>query len=200
MDIRKKYKLAGRQFSIKNIHEPESVENYAIARKRLVFEEFFMLQMMLLRMKSVSDGKITGAKMKKVDMKPFFGQLTFSFTDAQNKVFNEIRKDMSSGKVMNRLVQGDVGSGKTAVAMAAAYTAVKNGFQAVMMAPTEVLAAQHLESFKPVFEPLGITVFCLRADKRQRKKERVSRKSKTVRRILLSELMHLYRTALNIKK
>ena len=66
-------------------------------------------------------------------------------TDAQNKVFNEIRKDMSSGKVMNRLVQGDVGSGKTAVAMAAAYTAVKNGFQAVMMAPTEVLAAQHLE-------------------------------------------------------
>ena len=68
--------------------------------------------MMLLRMKSVSDGKITGAKMKKVDMKPFFGQLTFSFTDAQNKVFNEIRKDMSSGKVMNRLVQGDVGQRK----------------------------------------------------------------------------------------
>lgn len=178
MDIRKKYKLAGRQFSIKNIHEPESMENYAIARKRLVFEEFFMLQMMLLRMKSVSDGKITGAKMKKVDMKPFFGQLTFSFTDAQNKVFNEIRKDMSSGKVMNRLVQGDVGSGKTAVAMAAAYTAVKNGFQAVMMAPTEVLAAQHLESFKTVFEPLGINTVLLTGGQKAKEKREVLEKIK----------------------
>lgn len=156
--IRKKYKLAGRAFSIKNIHIPESLESYGIARERLVFEELFMLQTALLRLKSENTADKNGIKMEKTDMTPFFDSLPFSFTDAQKRVFDEISGDMVSGKVMNRLVQGDVGSGKTAVAMAAAYMAVKNGFQAVMMAPTEVLAAQHYESFKAVFEPLGIKI------------------------------------------
>ena len=156
--IRKKYKLAGRAFSIKNIHIPESLESYGIARERLVFEELFMLQTALLRLKSENTADKNGIKMEKTDMTPFFDSLPFSFTNAQKRVFDEISGDMVSGKVMNRLVQGDVGSGKTAVAMAAAYMAVKNGFQAVMMAPTEVLAAQHYESFKAVFEPLGIKI------------------------------------------
>lgn len=160
-EIRRKYKLSGRRFAIKNIHEPENMENYELARKRLVFDEFFMLQMSLLRIKSVNDSKMTGIKIKKTAMKPFFESLPFSFTDAQEKVFKEIRNDMNQDKVMNRLVQGDVGSGKTAVAMAAAYMTVKNNYQAVLMAPTEVLAAQHFESFKAVFDPLGINILLL---------------------------------------
>ncbi|MEA4973204.1 MAG: ATP-dependent DNA helicase RecG [Candidatus Metalachnospira sp.] len=160
-EIRKRYKLSGRKFAVKNIHEPDNMENYELARKRLVFDEFFMLQMSLLRIKAVNDSRVTGIRMKKMDMKQFFDSLSFSFTDAQEKVFREIRNDMSKSKVMNRLVQGDVGSGKTAVAMAAAYMTVKNGFQAVMMAPTEVLAAQHLESFKATFEPLEIKILLL---------------------------------------
>lgn len=161
LEVRKKYKLSGRRFAVKNIHEPESMENYELARVRLVFDEFFMLQMSLLRVKSVNKSSLSGINMKNVYMAPFFSRLTFSFTNAQEKVFSEIQRDMMSGNVMNRLVQGDVGSGKTAVAMAAAYMTVKNGFQAVMMAPTEVLASQHFESFKAVFEPLDVKVLLL---------------------------------------
>lgn len=156
--VRKKYRLAGKAFSVKNIHMPESPESYEIARKRLVFEELFMLQTALLRLKNDNITDKNGIKMGKIDMSEFFSSLPFKFTDAQNKVFEEITSDMVSGNVMNRLIQGDVGSGKTAVAMASAYMAVKNGCQAVMMAPTEVLASQHYESFKSVFEPLGIRI------------------------------------------
>ena len=154
--VRKEYKLAGKEFSVKNIHLPESPESCELARERLVFEELFMLQTALLRLKEENISDKTGIRMEKTDMGPFFDSLPFSFTPAQKRVFDEMEGDMLSGRVMNRLVQGDVGSGKTAVAMAAAYMAVKNGFQAVMMAPTEVLAQQHYESFKTVFEPLGI--------------------------------------------
>ena len=154
--VRKEYKLAGKEFSVKNIHLPESPESCELARERLVFEELFMLQTALLRLKEENISDKTGIRMEKTDMGPFFDSLPFSFTPAQKRVFDEMEGDMLSGRVMNRLVQGDVGSGKTAVAMAAAYMAVKNGFQAVMMAPTEVLAQQHYESFKAVFEPLGI--------------------------------------------
>lgn len=160
-EIRKKYQLSGRGFAVKNIHEPESMENYELARTRLVFDEFFMLQMLLLKIKSANENTLGGIHMNRVLMASFFCNLSFSFTGAQEKVWTEIQNDMVSGKVMNRLVQGDVGSGKTAVAMAAAYMTVRNGFQAVMMAPTEVLAAQHFESFKAVFESLGIKVLLL---------------------------------------
>lgn len=154
--VRKKYKLAEKKFAVKNIHIPENSEFYEIARKRLVFEELFILQTALLRMKNETVSERKGTAMKKTEMSEFFKAMPFEFTEAQSRVFKEITDDMCSDKVMNRLVQGDVGSGKTAVAMACAYTAVKNGFQAAMMAPTEVLAVQHYESFKTVFEPLGI--------------------------------------------
>lgn len=161
LEIRKEYRLADRAFAIKNIHMPENPEFCALARERLVFEELFMLQTALLRLKAEGISDKRGIIMKENDMGPFFDSLPFRFTEAQNKVFADITADMASGKVMNRLVQGDVGSGKTAVAMAAAYRAVKNGCQAVMMAPTEVLAAQHYESFKSVFEPLGINILLM---------------------------------------
>ncbi len=178
-EIRKRYRLSGRKFAIKNIHQPENLENYELARKRLVFDEFFMLQMSLLRIKAVNDRRTNGIKMKKTAMKLFFESLPFSFTDAQEKVFGEIRNDMLEGKVMNRLVQGDVGSGKTAVAMAAAYMTVKNGFQAVMMAPTEVLASQHYESFKAVFEPLGIKILILTGGLKAKEKREALEKAAT---------------------
>lgn len=129
-----------------------------LARERLVFEELFTLQVALLQIKNETVADRSGQIMEKVDMAEFFKALPFEFTSAQKKVFEEIQGDMYDRKVMNRLVQGDVGSGKTAVAMAAAYVAVKNGFQTAMMAPTEVLATQHYESFKDIFEPLGIKV------------------------------------------
>ena len=110
--------------------------------------------------------------MDKTDMTPFFDALPFSFTEAQKNVFAEIKDDMSSGRVMNRLVQGDVGSGKTAVAMAAAYMAVRNGYQAVMMAPTEVLAAQHFENFKAIFDPLGIKTTMITGGQKAAEKRR----------------------------
>lgn len=178
-EIRKRYRLSGRKFAIKNIHQPENLENYELARKRLVFDEFFMLQMSLLRIKAVNDRRTNGIKMKKTAMKLFFESLPFSFTDAQEKVFGEIRNDMLEGKVMNRLVQGDVGSGKTAIAMAAAYMTVKNGFQAVMMAPTEVLASQHYESFKAVFEPLGIKILLLTGGLKTKEKREALEKAAT---------------------
>ncbi len=160
-NIRKKYHLADRAFAIKNIHMPENAEYCELARERLVFEELFILQTALLRLKAEGTAEKNGIRLEYIDMEPFFDSLPFRFTEAQDKVLKEITEDMTSGQVMNRLVQGDVGSGKTAVAMAAAYMTVKNGFQAVMMAPTEVLAAQHFDSFKEIFEPLGINVLLL---------------------------------------
>ena len=170
--IRKKYHLAERAFSIKNIHRPESPEAYLIARKRLVFEELFLLQTALLKLKNENAADSSGIRMDKTDMTPFFDALPFSFTEAQKNVFAEIKDDMSSGRVMNRLVQGDVGSGKTAVAMAAAYMAVQNGYQAVMMAPTEVLAAQHFENFKAIFDPLGIKTTMITGGQKAAEKRR----------------------------
>lgn len=159
--IRRKYMLSGRKFALKNIHMPENEQCCELARTRLVFEELFMLQTSLLRLKADNTRDKKGIRMKNSSMKPFFDILPFSFTDAQKNVFEQITEDMTSGKIMNRLVQGDVGSGKTAVAMAASYIAVKNGYQAVMMAPTEVLAAQHFDSFTELFKPLGINIILL---------------------------------------
>ncbi|MDD5945026.1 MAG: ATP-dependent DNA helicase RecG [Clostridia bacterium] len=169
-DIRKKYMLAERSFALRNIHMPENEEFLRLARERLVFEELFMLQTALLRIKAENGFGRKGIKLKMVSMKPFFESLPFKFTDAQTKVFDEISADMTSGGIMNRLVQGDVGSGKTAVAMAAAYMTVKNGYQAIMMAPTEVLAVQHFDSFKAVFEPLGINVALLKGGMKAKEK------------------------------
>ncbi len=174
--IRQKYHLAERNFSVQNIHFPATEQGFYDARRRLVFEEFFLLQTTLLFLKQAYFCHDQGVKMEQEDALTFGeSRLPFSLTDAQKKVLGEIQKDMTSGKVMNRLVQGDVGSGKTAVAMLAAYWVIANGYQAVIMAPTEVLAEQHEKSFKEMMEPLGISVVLLSGSlKAKEKRERLA--------------------------
>lgn len=174
--IRQKYHLAERNFSVQNIHFPATEQGFYDARRRLVFEEFFLLQTTLLFLKQAYFRHDQGVKMEQEDALTFGeSRLPFSLTDAQKKVLGEIQKDMTSGKVMNRLVQGDVGSGKTAVAMLAAYWVIANGYQAVIMAPTEVLAEQHEKSFKEMMEPLGISVVLLSGSlKAKEKRERLA--------------------------
>ncbi len=156
------YRLAGIQYSINNIHYPESDEAFLHARERLVFEELLLLQLGLISLKSTAEtaaaGILFGAA---AEVREFIATLPFKLTNAQIKVFSEIERDMESGKVMNRLVQGDVGSGKTIVAVMALVKAVKSGCQGTMMAPTEILAEQHYRLIKPLLEPLGINTALL---------------------------------------
>lgn len=160
--LRKEYKLAERNFAIENIHFPKTEQGFYDARRRLVFEELFVLQTALFQLKNTLEDSGEGIILKKKKaLQEAEGLLPFALTGAQKRVLKEMEKDMTSGKIMNRLVQGDVGSGKTAVAMVAAYWAIRNGYQATIMAPTEVLANQHFESFQKVFEPAGIKVVLL---------------------------------------
>ena len=160
--LRKEYKLAERNFAIENIHFPKTEQGFYDARRRLVFEELFLLQTALFRLKNTLEDSGAGIVLKKKKaLQEAEALLPFALTGAQKRVLKEIETDMTSGKIMNRLVQGDVGSGKTAVAMAAAYWAIQNGYQAAIMAPTEVLANQHFESFRKIFAPAGIQVVLL---------------------------------------
>ena len=160
--LRKEYKLAERNFAIENIHFPKTEQGFYDARRRLVFEELFVLQTALFQLKNTLEDSGEGIRMKKKKaLQEGEDMLPFALTGAQKRVLKEIEKDMTSGKIMNRLVQGDVGSGKTAVAIITAYWAIQNGYQAAIMAPTEVLANQHFESFQNIFEPAGIKVVLL---------------------------------------
>ena len=160
--LRKEYKLAERNFAIENIHFPKTEQGFYDARRRLVFEELFVLQTALFQLKNTLEDSGEGIILKKKKaLQEAEGLLPFALTGAQKRVLKEMEKDMTSGKIMNRLVQGDVGSGKTAVAMVSAYWAIQNGYQVTIMAPTEVLANQHFESFQKVFEPVGIKVVLL---------------------------------------
>lgn len=169
--VRMEYKLCDKNFAVQNIHFPESDDSFFIARRRLVFEELFVLQTALLKMKSaVTQGK-TGIVIKNdLAEKEIAKAFGFQLTNAQKKVVNEIKADFVSGRVMNRLVQGDVGSGKTAVAMITAYIAIKEGFQSALMAPTEVLAKQHYNDFKYLFEKLGVQVVFLSGSTKKKEK------------------------------
>ncbi len=153
--VRKRYGLCELNYAIKNIHFPESSDAYEIARRRFVFEELFTLRLALMLKKSNNSVR-SRTPYKDTDAEEFITSLSFELTNAQKRVIDEIKKDVSSDCAMTRLVQGDVGSGKTAVAMTAIYMTVKNGYQAVLMAPTEILAKQHYESFKSAFEPFGM--------------------------------------------
>ena len=171
--IRKKYKLCDRNYAVSNIHFPESNESFFIARRRLVFEELFMLQTTLLKMKSsVNKGK-SGIVFKNINCaKEILNALPFELTDAQKKVMREIVNDIKSGKSMNRLVQGDVGSGKTAVALVTAFIAIRNGYQSALMAPTEVLAGQHYEFISKILDSLGIKTVLLTGSLKKKEKEK----------------------------
>ena len=153
-----KYNLCGVDFAIKNMHFPEKKENVKIAMYRLIFEELLFLQLGLFTVKGNNKvGKGIRFQRHK-DMDKIEEKLPFKLTRAQQKAYDEIIEDMTSDRIMNRLVQGDVGSGKTVVAQLALANCVLNGYQGAYMAPTEILAKQHMESFKNFFEGTGIRV------------------------------------------
>ncbi|HEX2946460.1 MAG TPA: ATP-dependent DNA helicase RecG [Clostridia bacterium] len=156
------YQLADIHFAVNNIHYPESDDAFLKARKRLVFEELLLLQLGLMELKSASGSPTEGIRFDAAgEIQEFLRHLPFNLTNAQKRVFAEIEHDMESGRAMNRLVQGDVGSGKTIVAVLALVKAVKSGYQGAFMAPTEILAAQHYHSLGPMLAPFGIKLSLL---------------------------------------
>ena len=155
--VRAEYGILPAEEAYHAIHQPRDMEQAVQAKKRLIFEEFFVFSAGLSLMRS-SRAEKKCAPYTNFNMKPFYGSLPFSLTGAQSRAVEEILSDFRSGKPMNRLVQGDVGSGKTMVAAAAAYCAAGNGAQTALMAPTEILAEQHYASLSKLFAPLGITV------------------------------------------
>ena len=161
-DVRLVYQLCHTRFAYENIHYPTDDEALSAARRRLAFEELFLLALglKLLRERRMF---VAGKQCKKVDLSPFFTSLPFSLTGAQRRAIGDIARDLTGKRPMNRLVQGDVGSGKTMVAAAAIYMAAKNGLQCALMTPTEILAEQHYRSLAPLLEPLGIPCALLTA-------------------------------------
>ena len=155
--IRSRYHILPAQEAYRAIHQPRDMAEAEQAKKRLVFEEFFVFSAGLSLMRQARAGK-QAKPYEDLDMGPFYAALPFALTQAQNRAIGEILQDFQKGTPMNRLVQGDVGSGKTMVAAAAAYCAAKNGCQTALMAPTEILAEQHAASLGKLFGPLGISV------------------------------------------
>ena len=158
--VREKYGLVGYKQALNDVHFPSGHDSLAEARKRLAFEELLTLQLGLRLMKSRTK-KTASVVMKDTDLSGFFSHLKFSPTGAQTRSINECIEDMKSGFPMSRLLQGDVGSGKTLVAAALCCFAAKNGYQSALMAPTEILAKQHAETLAGFLEPVGITVALL---------------------------------------
>ena len=154
-DVRQAHGLCRIGYAYEQIHFPASEEELAIARRRLVFEELFLLAIGLRRLRGRRD-RLACAPWENLDLTAFYGQLPFALTGAQRRAVEDIRTDLASGRPMNRLVQGDVGSGKTMVAAAAMVCAAANGKQAALMVPTEILAEQHHKGLAPLLEKLGI--------------------------------------------
>ena len=163
--------------TIERIHFPIEFSDFNKARERLVFEELLTTQLALLKLKNNYEHETDGIQFSKdVYMSDVINILPFKLTKAQLRVLEEIDRDMESNKPMNRLLQGDVGSGKTVVAMIAAYKAVKSGYQATIMAPTAILASQHLESFQGILEELGIKTELLISSVTKKKKAEILEK------------------------
>lgn len=153
--LREKYKLCSIKYALKNIHFPQSDDALKTARKRLVFDELFIFQIAMKKLRHRVK-KDTSAVIKQNYSSEFFNMLPFKPTNAQIRAVNDCINDMSCPNPMSRLLQGDVGSGKTAVAAAICYNAAKNGFQSALMAPTEILAVQHYDSLSQLLTPAGI--------------------------------------------
>lgn len=172
-DIRNKYSLISVDKAIKNIHFPKNFEDVNDARRRIIFEELFLLQLALQSIRYRNIQKDEGIKFNDVNFDEFSKLLPFELTGAQKRALADITGDMSTTKVMNRLVQGDVGSGKTIVAAIAMYIAVKNGYQAALMAPTTILAIQHKNELKSYCDKLNITVEVLTGNTTAKEKKRI---------------------------
>ncbi len=159
--ILNRYKLMGLHEALINIHMPQSIHDLQRAQLRLKFEELFFLQLNILRFAKSRNSKIIGFKFTKIgdSFNNFYNSvLPFPLTNAQKRVIKEIRKDMGNGRQMNRLLQGDVGSGKTLVAIMSMLIAIDNGYQACIIAPTEILATQHFLTVNEMLSKIGINV------------------------------------------
>jgi ATP-dependent DNA helicase RecG len=169
LSICQRYQMISREEAVKEIHFPQSPEHLRKAEFRLKFEELFFIQLKLLKQKVLRQKSYQGFVFSKVGnyFNEFYtNYLPFELTNAQKRVIKEIRLDMGSGKQMNRLLQGDVGSGKTLVALMNMLIALDNGFQACLMAPTEILANQHFETISEMVKPLNLTVGLLTGSKK----------------------------------
>ena len=169
-NLRRTYGLCSRAFALQNIHRPTSFEALEQARKRLGFEELLIFSLAMAGLKQREKTR-TEIVMQNVDMTPFYQALGFPLTGAQKRVIAEALDDYATGFTQNRLIQGDVGSGKTAVAAALIYYTVKNGYQTALMAPTEVLATQHFETLSALFQPLGVRCALLTGSTPQRERK-----------------------------
>ncbi len=171
-EILQEYDILPAQEAYYAIHEPKTMQEAEKARKRLIFEEFFVFSAGLSLMRAARAEKHIDPY-KNLDLSRFYQVLPFTLTGAQTRAITEIAADLGRGTPMNRLVQGDVGSGKTMVAAAAAYLAIQNGQQAALMAPTEILAEQHYHSLSKLLAPLGISVCLLTGSQTAREKREV---------------------------
>lgn len=170
----KEYKLMGINEATKQIHFPNSFEDYNKARTRLVFEELLIMQLALLTFKTNYDKDKKGISFSTdAKMSEIIDSLPFKLTNAQSRVLEEIDKDMESKKMMNRLLQGDVGSGKTAVAMCAAFKAVRSNYQTAVMVPTAILATQHYQNFKKTMDKFDIRCELLISGMAKKQKEKI---------------------------
>lgn len=170
--IVQKHKLAQTGYAVQTVHFPPSWEELEVAKRRLVFEELFLLSLGLSMLKG-SGRRQKGVPCRYYDPKEYTDTLPFSLTGAQKRTICEAFSDMTSGKAMNRLIQGDVGSGKTVVGAACAWLMAKNGLQSALMAPTEILAEQHYKTLAPLLEQSGQRVGLLTGSMRVREKREV---------------------------
>lgn len=161
--------LPSYSFTLNSIHRPTDTAAIEIAKRRLMFDELYLMFLSLIR-SGEEQKRANGVRIASPDMTPFYDALPFKMTGAQTRAIGEIFDDMAGASLMNRIVTGDVGSGKTAVAQAAAYAVVLAGYRVAIMVPTEILAVQHHESFTRLFEPLGIRCSLLTGS--TKKKER----------------------------
>ena len=171
-EIKSRYDLCSLDFAIRQIHFPSEEKNVETARKRLIFEELLTLQLGLMKLKSKKSLE-NAFKIKNDCSNEFYGLLPFEATNAQKRAVSDCINDIKGSRSMNRLIQGDVGSGKTAVAAAVMHTVIKNGYQCAMMAPTEILAAQHFESLSKLFEKTDISLALLTGSTKPKDKRRI---------------------------
>lgn len=170
-EILEKYKLYDMDKTMRELHRPKSQKTYGNARNSYSFYEILTYLLALSTIKK--DREETDIKLREFEIEEFLNTLPFTLTDSQMKVIEEVKGDLKSGYRVNRLIQGDVGSGKTVVAMAIMYLFYKNGFQSAIMAPTEILATQHYNSFKNTFDKLGINVELLIGSMKKSQKDEV---------------------------
>ncbi|MCR5019641.1 ATP-dependent DNA helicase RecG [Ruminococcus sp.] len=171
-DVVREQGLCSLSYALQNVHYPTDMHTLELAKSRLVFDELLTLALGMLMMKKRSRDN-TGCQMNDESVDEYFSALPFELTAGQKSAINDCIEDMRKPFPMNRLIQGDVGSGKTAVAAGAAYFAYKNGCQTALMAPTEILAGQHYDTLKAFLEPLGVKVVLLTGSLTPKKKEKI---------------------------